>query len=135
MKNMKLNLIALIAGVMLLSGCSISEDDNYCYDRYFMATTAVTGPNETTVNVPITLNVTFVVGNSCGEFFEFAESTTTFPKEIAAAVDYEGCQCDTTATTDTQPYVFTAPAAGTYVLKFVTSDPQLPITRTIVVTE
>ncbi|AWH85955.1 hypothetical protein HYN59_12930 [Flavobacterium album] len=99
-----------------------------------MTTLEVTGPTTTTINTPITLNVTFRVANSCGTFNRFVE-TTTFPKNIVALVDYSGCQCTDTPTASlTKPYTFTATAAGTYELRFLQEN-NLYITRTITVTE
>jgi hypothetical protein len=98
-----------------------------------MAAASVTGPDTTVINVPITFDVKVKVANSCGTFNRFEESAA-FPKTIIALVDYVGCQCDQVASTTTQPYVFKATAAGTYVLNFATEDKNAPITKTVTVT-
>jgi hypothetical protein len=133
---MKLKFLALLAGFVFLTGCSLNDDENnYCYDRYYMAATAVTGPETTTVNTPVVFNVTFSIAKSCGVFFNFVETNTGFPKNIAAAVDYTGCNCDQVSTTVTKPYTFKATTAGTYTLHFLTEDEDAPIVKTVVVTE
>lgn len=134
MKTLKYNFLALLVAVGSITACSVGDDQPSCYSQGYAATTGVSGPNETTVNVPITLNVSFAVGNSCGEFNRFAE-TIAFPKDIIATVDYNGCSCTPVSTPISRPYTFTAPAAGTYVLNFVTANSEAPIVKTITVTQ
>lgn len=121
--------------ISAITACSVDDNNNnYCFYNGQMTTLEVTGPTTTTVNVPVTLNVTFRVANSCGAFNRFVQ-TTTFPKNIVALVDYSGCQCtDTPSGSLTKPYTFTATAAGTYELRFLQEN-NLYITRTITVTE
>ncbi|MGQ2984687.1 hypothetical protein [Flavobacterium sp.] len=133
MKTLKLRFIALIIVIAATAACSVDNGPQTCFFNAQMATTAVTGPETTLVNVPITFNVTFRVGNDCGVFNRFLE-TNGFPKQIVALVDYPGCDCTNTPTaTQTKPYTFTASAAGTYELKFVV-DTNVFITKTVTVT-
>lgn len=130
--KLKFLFLALFAGI--LAACSLNNDqDQYCYSQHQMATKGVSGPDSTKVNIPIVLNVSFVVGNNCGTFNQFV-STADYPKSVVAVVDYTGCKCDTESTTQTKPYTFNATAAGTYVLKFLTENEAAPITKTITVT-
>lgn len=136
MKNPIIKLLLIIGFTILLQSCSLEgSTENYCYTRNYRAATAVSGPETTTVNTTVNFQVTFSIGNSCGVFFDFAEFNTGFPKEIAAAVDYTGCNCNEIAASVTKPYAFTAPAAGTYTLHFLTDVEDQPIVKTIVVTE
>jgi len=136
MKNIKLRFLAL---VILLGGitvaCSLDSDtdNNTCYSSGYAFTTAVSGPDSTKVNVPITINASFKLENSCGSFNRLVESNS-YPKSIAPFVEYNGCNCTTTVTTLTKPYVFTASTAGTYELKFQKDAVPTFITKTIVVT-
>ncbi|WP_116788367.1 hypothetical protein [Flavobacterium psychrotrophum] len=131
---MKLKLLSLLLLIVVITACSIDGNENkYCTFQGQMATTAVTGADSTKVNVPVNLNVTFVIGNNCGQFNQFL-STAAYPKSIVALVDYTGCECDDKSYTQTKPYTFAATAAGTYVLKFLTENELSPITKTIVVT-
>ncbi|MCW4470742.1 hypothetical protein OGH69_17350 [Flavobacterium sp. MFBS3-15] len=133
MKTLKLRLIAFIAVLATVAACSVDGGDNTCMYSAQMSTTAVTGPDTTPINTPITLNVTFRVGNDCGVFNRFLE-TNGYPKQVVALVDYPGCDCEDTPTaTATKPYTFTANAAGTYELRFLI-DTNLFITKTITVT-
>lgn len=133
MKTLKLRLIAFFLVLGTVAACSVDEGDNTCTFSSQMSTTAVTGPDTTPVNTPITLNVTFRIGNDCGVFNRFLE-TNGYPKQVVAVVDYPGCDCEPTPTaTATKPYNFTASAAGTYVLKFLV-DQTVFITKTITVT-
>ena len=139
MKNLKLKFIAFL---ILVTGfgaaCSVKDSDNYCYSTAYAAITAVTGPSATTINVPITFDVTYLPGGTCGtlnHITESASSTGTLSKDISVLVNYEGCQCPATDKTLTAPYTFTATTAGTYELKFITKTAGQPIVKTIVVTE
>jgi len=136
MKNIKFQFLALIlvlAGITV--ACSIDSDsnNNTCYSSGYAFTDAISGPDSTRVNTPITINVSFKLLNSCGTFNRMLE-TNGYPKDIAPYVEYTGCNCTTVSTTLTKPYVFTAPAAGTYVLRFQKDATPSFLTKTIVVT-
>jgi len=134
---MKLKFLAVLAALGFLAGCSLDgdNDNNNCYTRAYMAATAVTGPDSTTVNTPVNFNVSFKVVNSCGTFVGFQQFNTTFPRQIGATVDYTGCNCTETNTILTKPYEFKPTVAGSYILHFLTEDPNFPIVKTIVVTQ
>jgi hypothetical protein len=135
MKNFISKLLLFSGVVFLLQGCSLNDDgDQYCYNRFYMAATAVTGPVTAVVNTDAEFQVTFPIANSCGEFFDFAQLNTVFPREIAAAVDYTGCNCNEVATQVTKTYKFKATVPGTYVLHFLTEDENAPIVKTIEIT-
>lgn len=135
MKTLKLKFIAFL---VILSGigaaCSVDSDqDDYCFRSLYTAATGISGPSETKINVPITLNVRYRPLGTCGKFNKF-EETGSFPKDIKLLVDYSGCECPATDVDATQPYTFTAIAPGTYTLNFLTADSTKPITTTITVT-
>ncbi|KOS05491.1 hypothetical protein AM493_05180 [Flavobacterium akiainvivens] len=135
MKTLITKLLFFAGAVFILQGCSINNDDNYCFNRAYMAATAVVGPATTQVNVEVEFMVTFPIVNSCGVFYDFAELNTTFPRRVAAAVDYTGCNCNETTTSVTKPYKFKASVPGTYILHFLTQNDGSPIIKTIEVTE
>lgn len=135
MKTLKFKFLALLVAVTTITACSLGDDsEQYCFFQAYAPATTVTGPDTTTVNVPITLNVSFSISNSCGVFNRFGESVS-FPKTIAAVIDYTGCECTAVTGTTTKPYVFTSATAGTYVLNFTTAVNNTPITKTITVTQ
>jgi hypothetical protein len=134
MKTLKLNFLALIAVAGIIAACSLDSSEPVCFYQAHAPTTIVSGPDSTTVNVPITINVAFTVSNSCGEFNRFAEGTT-FPKAIAPIIDYNGCDCTPGNTLNLEPYIFRAPTAGRYVLNFATGTTSAPISKTITVTQ
>jgi hypothetical protein len=135
MKNLKFKLIALLVIISVVTACSIDNDNdnNYCFSQDFVATTSVNGPDSTTVNVPINIDVTFTTTNSCQTFSQFIEDTST-PKKIGALIDQTGCQCTTVNTLVTKPYSFNATTVGTYTLHFITANADAPIVKTVVVT-
>ena len=140
MKNLKLKFIALlILAAGIGAACSVDDKDNYCFSSAYVPISAVTGPTTTKINVPITFNVSYLPGGTCGKLNHIVESkpTTDEPlkRNITVLVDYVGCQCPATDKALTDPYTFTASAAGTYELKFSTSDVKVPIVKTITVTE
>lgn len=134
MKTIKFKLIGFL---LILAGigaaCSVdSNQDNYCFQSRYTATKSVSGPDQTTVNTPITIEVKYRPLGICGKFNKF-EETTSFPKDIKILVDYEGCDCPLGETDKTQPYTFTATTPGTYVLNFLTAT-TIPVSKTITVT-
>lgn len=128
------SLFIAILSVFVLS-CSNDDDatPHTCYTSETTNFDEVTGPETTTVNTPITLNATVTITNGCGQFVNFIESNS-FPKEIAARVDYTGCTCTDIVEIVTVPYVFQASAPGEYTLNF-RADNGLFISKTITVTE
>ncbi|MFD2602091.1 hypothetical protein [Flavobacterium suzhouense] len=141
MKTMKLKFITLLTIVASIGGaCSLDDKEQYCFTSQYTGITGVTGPSATTVNTPITLNVSYIPLGTCGTFNKFTETQTItgqdFPKDIKVLVDYEGCQCPATDTAETVSYTFTATTPGSYELNFLTGVEANPkITRTITVTE
>ncbi len=135
MKTIKFKFIALLVALSGIgAACSVDDNDNYCFSSRYTEPKSVSGPETTTVNTPITLNVSYVPLGTCGQFNRFTE-TDTFPKEIKLLVDYLGCDCPPTEEVSIEPYTFTATTAGVYELKFLTADANKPITKTITVTE
>jgi hypothetical protein len=118
---------------LALSSCYLGGS-NECKSQYVgVATTAVTGPETAAVNETVTLQVTFSVSNSCGEFQLFHNEQGE-PNETIVTVNaqYDGCSCDNTAVSMTQPYTFKAIAPGTYIIRFRKSNTEF-ITKQIVV--
>ncbi|MFL9843928.1 hypothetical protein [Flavobacterium rhizosphaerae] len=133
MKIVKLKFLSFLLVLGLLAACSLDAPEQSCNFTAQMSTTGVTGPDTAVVNEPITLQVSFVIANSCGVFSNFHE-TNGYPKSIVARVNYIGCDCGTTSTTGTQPYVFKSEQPGEYILRFLTEDTSAPIEKTITVT-
>lgn len=133
MKYLRSKLFILITLLAVISGCSVDDGDQYCFQSVQTGFDTVIGPETTTVDEPIVLQTTFKIANGCGAFSRFAESNG-FPKQIAAVVNYAGCTCTEQVSIETKPYTFEASDAGEYVLKFIKPD-QTFITKTITVTE
>ncbi|MFP9117871.1 hypothetical protein ACLI08_08790 [Flavobacterium sp. RNTU_13] len=121
--------------VAFITGCSLSNNEPYCYSAAAAPITSVTGPDTGQVNTPLTFTVLIQAASSCGELDRFYESTTGFPKDISAIVKYEGCNCDNKVTSLSKQYTFTAAASGTYTLRFTTANSAAPIVKTITITQ
>lgn len=135
MKILKVKFLALTALLaVIVSACSVSDNDRYCFNQYYTQPAKVEGPTSVVVNAPLTLTVTYVPLGTCGEFNRFTETTEGNTKEIKLLVNYEGCECPQTTQTRTEPYKFTATTPGEYSLVFLTADPTKPIVKTITVT-
>lgn len=131
MKKLKLKAVALVL-VVVAGFASCSKDDSPAITTKKTVVSIVTGPTTGIVNQELTLNVTFAVDNSCGVFNKFIEATTDKTKVIEVEANYEGSNCDATATTKTTTYKFKATAAGTYIFKFKKSATEF-VTQTIVI--
>lgn len=135
MKNLILKLLLFTGVATLLQGCSLNDQDEYCYRREYMGATAVYAPASAPVNTDVVFQVTFPIANSCGEYYGFAEANTGFPREIVAAVDYTGCTCNETSTVVTKNFTYHFTATGSYTFHFLTTNPDAPIVRTIEITQ
>lgn len=135
MKTIKFKFIAFLLIIAAIgAACSVdNNEDNYCFQSRYTAATGVTGPDQTTVNTPITIQVKYRPLGICGKFNKFDE-TTSFPKDIKILVDYDGCDCPLGEEDEIEPYTFTATTPGTYVLNFLTADSSKPVTKTVTVT-
>ncbi len=131
MKIIKLHICAFFIGLLALTSCDISDDARTCISTIYAPAIEVTGPTTATVNQEVDFVVKFKIENSCGSFLGFAESNG-WPRQVAATVRYNGCDCNEVATTVTRNYKFKSTVAGEYVLKFLTANSQY-ITKTITV--
>ena len=133
MKLIKLKLFILAFVATTVVSCDLGGDDeNICSSTLYAPATQVTGPSTATVNEQVTYAVSFNIANSCGAFSSFT-SSTGFPKQVAAVVNYNGCSCTPQNTTVTKNFQYTPTQAGTYEFKFV-SGTNTFITKTLTVT-
>ncbi|WP_026705821.1 hypothetical protein [Flavobacterium soli] len=125
---MKNNLIKMLSGTLLFAlfstSCSLPDDNkDNCVQVIGVATDGVVGPVEATIDQEITLNVTYKIAASCGEFYIFSEQTvSSTEKKVAILATYDVCNCNNVYTTKTQPYKFKVATAGVYSLKFATEN-------------
>ena len=133
MKKFALKTMALVLFVSTaLTSCSSDDDSSNSQTTQKEFVTAVTGPVTGTVNQEITLNVTFAVDNTCGQFNRYIVATSGNTKTIEVEVKYAGSNCGTTPSTKTEPYKFRVNQAGTYVFKFKKSATEFA-TQTVVI--
>lgn len=109
-----------------LASCDIGDSVNTssCPTVIGISATAVTGPTEAQVNEEISLPVSFKIASACGDFNRFYVDPNGLPSERTITVNatYDACDCDNVYTTETEPYKFKAATAGTYTLKFKTTN-------------
>lgn len=133
MKKFALKTMALVLFVSTaFTSCSSDDDSGNKQTTQKEFVTAVTGPTTGAINQEITLNVTYVVDNTCGSFNKYVESTNGNTKTIEVEVKYTGSNCGTTPSTKTQPYKFKVTQAGTYVFKFKKSATEF-VTQSVVI--
>lgn len=115
----KISFIA-VAAVLFVS-CDISEKrSDSCPSIIGVATTAVTGPTETTVDVPVTLEVSYKAKKNCGGFSSFFKNPSSNPLVDIITVNtmYDACACDEVESVEKQNYTFKKSTAGIYIVKF-----------------
>lgn len=134
MKKFALKTMALVMFVAssALTSCSSDDDSGPQTTTQKEFATAVNGPTTGAKNQEITLTVTHVVDNNCGQFNRFVQSTSGNTKTVEVEVKYSGTNCGTTPSTKTQPYKFTVSQNGTYVFKFKKSATEF-ITHSVVI--
>jgi hypothetical protein len=132
MKLLRFNFFVFLIALTAAFSCSTDDAEEYCSSTIVSNITEVTGAETTTVGVPITFKVKFNTLNDCAQGYRFIE-TTAYPKEISAAVFYEGCSCTPTTSAMIRDYVFKSSATGTFELKFLSVNNTF-ITKTVTVT-
>lgn len=108
--------------IFLLSSCISDDRVNNCYEISGTPTTSVDGPTETTLGVPITLQVTYTVMNNCDSFYLFFEEEMFGAKYYTVNVRYDGCNCEQQNFSRTTPFEFVPQAVGTFALRFKTTN-------------
>lgn len=133
MKSFKFSLFLILLLTTVYSCIDIEESDQTCkYSGYAFAT-EVTGPATAIANEEITFAVKINIGNACGVFSKF-ETSSGFPKEVGAVVDYNGCNCPNQNNFVTKEYKYTPTQEGEFQFKFI-SGSNTHITKTVTVTE
>lgn len=124
----------LLVSLAMIASCDISSDDNERVCSYIsgVGVSEVRGPNTANVNEEITLDVAFVVQNSCGGFQKFHQTQTGNDIILTVNAIYEGCDCEDTPELIDTTYKFKALSAGVYNLKFKKTNTEF-ITHTVTV--
>lgn len=114
---MKIKIVTLVlASFVVIAACK-KKDDN-CNEEKLTAAFIFDYPDTVNVNAVFTLNVNYVVDNSCGEFGEFEAEKFGNVLEVKLKTNYVGCNCDDEfeEKSASYPIAFTDP--GVYELKF-----------------
>ncbi len=115
----KISYTLLIATLFL--SCELEEDSSSCPTIIGVPATLVTGPTETTVNVPITLEVSYKAKGDCGDFSSFFKNPSSDPLVdiITVNTTFDACSCkQEEATTLKENYTFKKALPGVYTVKF-----------------
>lgn len=124
--------IVLFTSTALIS-CS-SDDGGETIILKKSLVSLVEGPTTGVKNQEVTLNVSYGVENSCGNFNKFVETISGNTKTVEVESKYVGSNCGQVAATKVIPYKFTVNQAGTYIFKFKKSASEF-ITQTVVISE
>lgn len=114
--------LAILFLFLSFISCLPDQSDNGCYEISGTPTIAVQGPTASTVGVPVNLDVTYTVINTCDTFYLFFEENTEGVKEITVNVRYDGCNCEEEITDRIRQYEFVSLEPGTFVLRFKTTN-------------
>lgn len=115
----KISYTLLIATLFL--SCELEEDSSSCPTIIGVPATLVTGPTETTVNEPITLEVSYKAKGDCGDFSSFFKNPSSDPLVDILTVNttFDACSCkQEEATTLKENYTFKKALPGVYTVKF-----------------
>lgn len=119
MKNFS---VILMMSFFLLTSCFSDDRDSNCYEISGTPTTSVDGPTETTLGVPVNLDVTYTVMNNCDSFYLFFEEEMLGAKYYTVNVRYDGCNCEQENYSRTTTFEFVPPSVGTFALRFKTTN-------------
>lgn len=124
-------------GLLLLLLCALlachKKNNSTCLSFEKAPIIAVDGPHAAKVNESISIKVSFVVFNGCGQFGRFEESVVENLTKISVIAKYEGCRCTLDIPRRETQYTFVAPSAGEYVMEFEAVDAEHTIRDTITV--
>jgi len=115
----KISVVAFVA--ILFSSCDVSENlSNSCPAIIAVATTAISGPTETAIDIPVDLEISYKAKKNCGGFKLFFDNPSEDPLEdiITVNTTYDACNCDEVQSVEKVLYSFKKSAAGVYVVKF-----------------
>ncbi|TBW27896.1 hypothetical protein [Gramella sp. KN1008] len=129
-----LNLLFIALFVLMNVSCNEDDVETDCITGEVALIDKVEAPETAMVNETVSIDVTFLIKNTCGSFTDFKESSTEEGKIIEVLVAYFGCNCAQAIKKDTRTYEFTPRSAGVYQLNFRSSTNEL-ITINIEVTE
>ncbi len=116
---------------IILSLFACNKDD--CTDYKVVYVTEVNSPQIGSVGKTISIDVSFVVMNSCGQFSRFIESGDEKSRVIKVEARYDNCaMCFMATKTLTTTYEFQPKQAGTYDLNFKSGEGEF-ITINIIV--
>ena len=107
---------------LMLSSCISSDSDNSCYEIAGTPTISVDGLTTTTVGVPIYLDITYSVINTCDTFYLYYEEISEGSKYVTVNVRYDGCDCWQNVTNRTRQYEFISDEVGFFSLRFKTTN-------------
>jgi hypothetical protein len=118
----KISLVALVA--ILVSSCELSENVINCPTTVGVVTTAISGPTEAAIDVPVDLEISFETKKNCGGFqlFYINPSDNVLVDIITVNTIYDECNCDEVLSVEKVNYAFKKSTAGVYVVKFRASN-------------
>lgn len=115
----KISIIAFAA--ILFSSCEVNESlSSTCPTIIAVATTTITGPVQTAIDVPINLEISYKTKKNCGGFKLFFDNPSDDPLVdiITVNTTYDACNCDEVQSVEKVNYSFKKSEAGVYVVKF-----------------
>ncbi len=115
------HLLFVFITVITFTSCRL-DNNNECFSISPAGISTIDGPSTATVNQPVSINMTFMVGNGCGSYYStenFSEGDTT---EVLVKVKFQGCMCTQQVMTLQQTYTFTPTVPGPHYFKYFVSD-------------
>lgn len=114
---MKKAIIAIVCLMGILSSCEI-DGTKPCSEERTTAALVSEFPDSLKVGTIFTLDVKYVLENSCGQFDRFDVALTDNSFEVELITKYEGCSCDLEFTEEMVSYDIDIDFPGVYEYKF-----------------
>lgn len=118
-KGFKIAFISI--GLLILTfSCNKQSDD--CYEEKPAASFMFDYPDTVQVGQVFTVDINYVVENSCGDFGQIDAQKIENTLEVKLFTVYDGCQCEEEFVEKSATYPVTFEEEGTYELKMWVAD-------------
>ncbi len=106
--------LLLVFSLMIYFGCSSDNEENNCVYYNKSQVTDISCPDTINYGETIKLDITFLIENGCGEFYEYKlyKDESSYLYNINITSKYVGCVCPEIAKYETKTIDFFPPSPG-----------------------
>lgn len=115
---MKKGIFIFGAAITLITQIGCDKIDTACDQIKPTSALVDSLPDSISVGQPYTINVNYVLENSCGSFDKFETTNTGDKLQVQLITKYEGCNCDQSFSEEVAQFNLTLEYPGNYSIEF-----------------